>query len=164
MTLDTPSRERLKLVYLDFAQHVMNVYSYMYDTHNLTMRVTESLRTFEEEDALYAKGRTEPGRIVTNARGGFSYHNFGLAVDSCFLGNDPYLTKDPKGDFFWNEFGARCQLEGLVWGGNFSKLRDTPHCEMSYGHSLSELRAMYNDGGLRHVWEQIDLERENANH
>lgn len=38
-------------------------------------------RSFEEQSALYAKGRTAGGRIVTKARAGESYHNYGLAFD-----------------------------------------------------------------------------------
>jgi peptidoglycan L-alanyl-D-glutamate endopeptidase CwlK len=35
----------------------------------------------EEQAALYAKGRTAGGRIVTKARPGESFHNHGLAFD-----------------------------------------------------------------------------------
>ncbi|SVE43245.1 uncharacterized protein METZ01_LOCUS496099, partial [marine metagenome] len=43
--------------------------------------VVHTLRTYAEQDDLYEQGRTEPGKIVTNARGGKSWHNFGLAID-----------------------------------------------------------------------------------
>ena len=45
--------------------------------------VTQTLRTIEEQDALYAQGRTRPGNIVTKAKGGYSLHNFGVAFDIC---------------------------------------------------------------------------------
>jgi len=38
-------------------------------------------RTMEEQAALFAKGRTSKGKIVTKARPGESYHNYGLAFD-----------------------------------------------------------------------------------
>jgi len=38
-------------------------------------------RTMEEQAALFAKGRTSGGRIVTKAKSGQSYHNYGLAFD-----------------------------------------------------------------------------------
>ena len=38
-------------------------------------------RTMEEQAGLYAKGRTKPGKIVTKAKPGQSYHNYGLAFD-----------------------------------------------------------------------------------
>jgi len=34
------------------------------------IRIVQGLRTFEEQDALYAQGRSKPGNIVTNSRGG----------------------------------------------------------------------------------------------
>jgi peptidoglycan L-alanyl-D-glutamate endopeptidase CwlK len=49
------------------------------------------VRTVAEQDALYAQGRTKPGKIVTNAKGGQSAHNFGLAVD---IGPDPLDWSD----------------------------------------------------------------------
>lgn len=52
---------------------------------NIPILITQGLRTIAEQDALYAQGRTKPGAIVTNARGGYSYHNFGLAVDFALL-------------------------------------------------------------------------------
>ena len=48
---------------------------------NMAMRVVQGLRTIAEQNALYAKGRTSPGPIVTKAKGGSSYHNYGLAID-----------------------------------------------------------------------------------
>ena len=47
----------------------------------ITSKVISGLRTYDEQNDLYAQGRTKPGRIVTNARGGFSNHNFGIAFD-----------------------------------------------------------------------------------
>lgn len=45
------------------------------------IRVAQGFRTYAEQDALYAQGRTAPGKIVTKAKGGISNHNFGLAFD-----------------------------------------------------------------------------------
>lgn len=42
---------------------------------------THGYRTYGEQMALWAKGRTVAGPKVTNAKGGQSAHNFGLAVD-----------------------------------------------------------------------------------
>lgn len=59
------------------------------DTLNITLRITQGLRTFEEQNALYAQGRTKPGSKVTNAKAGQSFHNYGQAIDLVELkGND----------------------------------------------------------------------------
>ena len=47
----------------------------------ITLRVTYGLRTMQEQATLYAQGRTTPGKKLTNAKPGQSYHNYGLAVD-----------------------------------------------------------------------------------
>jgi peptidoglycan LD-endopeptidase CwlK len=38
--------------------------------------ITCTYRSSIEQDALYAQGRTKPGKIVTNAKGGQSEHNY----------------------------------------------------------------------------------------
>ena len=61
----------------------------------IQLRVTQGLRTIAEQDELYAQGRTKPGKIVTNAKGGKSNHNSGLAIDVCIVNCDgsPDLNK-----------------------------------------------------------------------
>ncbi len=54
-------------------------------TGRAKIRITQTLRTFEEQDELYAIGRTKPGKKVTNAKAGQSIHNYGLAVDICLI-------------------------------------------------------------------------------
>ena len=50
--------------------------------NNLDVRITNAFRSWDEQDRLYAQGRTLPGSLVTNAQGGDSYHNWGLAFDA----------------------------------------------------------------------------------
>lgn len=54
---------------------------------NLDVLVYCTVRSNEEQDALYAQGRTVPGKIVTNAHAGQSAHNYGLAIDFVPLEN-----------------------------------------------------------------------------
>ena len=54
-------------------------------TGRAKVRITQGLRTFQEQDDLYAIGRTKPGKKVTNAKGGQSIHNYGFAVDICMM-------------------------------------------------------------------------------
>lgn len=86
-------------------------------------------RTVEEENALYAKGRTLPGKIVTWARGGESPHNFGCATDWAYFenGNLVWLpAEDPK----WNEFGQAVEKAGGGWGGCWTGRKDIDHCQL----------------------------------
>lgn len=110
--------------------------------------ITQGLRTLAEQDALYAQGRTKPGDIVTNARGGYSYHNYGLAVDFALLLPDASnVSWDMKrdgnkdGEADWKEVVQEAKALGFEWGGDWTSFKDYPHLQMSFGLSLSELRA-----------------------
>ncbi|QQZ62036.1 M15 family metallopeptidase [Paenibacillus sonchi] len=110
--------------------------------------ITQGLRTAAEQDALYAQGRTKPGAIVTNARGGQSYHNYGLAVDfALLLPNGSSVSWDMVRDgdndqaADWLEVVQQAKRLGFEWGGDWTSLKDYPHFQMSFGLTLSKLRA-----------------------
>ncbi len=63
---------------------------------DITINIISGLRSYEEQDALYAQGRTAPGNKVTNARGGYSNHNFGIAFDIGVFSGNRYLPDSPK--------------------------------------------------------------------
>src|SRR5690349_7601657 len=48
----------------------------------ITLVVVQGLRTWAQQQAIYDQGRTKPGEIVTKAKPGQSYHNYGLAIDA----------------------------------------------------------------------------------
>lgn len=96
------------------------------------MFVVVGLRTAAEQAVLYAKGRTAPGHIVTNADGVIKKSNhqmradgYGWAVDVAFQDKDPFSLKHP-----WSLFGQRAEAEGLVWGGRFKHPVDLDHVEL----------------------------------
>ena len=86
--------------------------------------ITEGYRTVERQDALYAKGRTAPGTIVTGARGSSftSQHQWGIAFDIAI--NDKDKTYDVA---LLCEVGSIAKKIGLGWGGNWKDLIDRPH-------------------------------------
>lgn len=109
--------------------------------------ITQGLRTIAEQDGLYAQGRTKPGQIVTNARGGYSYHNFGVAIDFALLlpnGGVSWDTKrDGDGDGIadWDEVVTQAKRIGWDWGGDWRSFTDLPHFEMTFGLSTADYRA-----------------------
>lgn len=110
----------------------------------LDYRVICGTRTFEEQAALYAKGRTAPGPKVTNAKPGSSMHNFGLAIDcGVFKGKvymDDSTPADKKiADLMHKRVSTLCAKHKLRWGGNFKKLYDAPHFEYDTPYSLADL-------------------------
>ena len=99
--------------------------------------VTQTLRTLEEQDALYAQGRTKPGKIVTQAKGGYSFHNFGVAFDICPIVNGKAEWQDEN---LFKKIGAIGKKIGLEWGGEWTSFRDLPHFQYLAGYSLADFR------------------------
>lgn len=102
----------------------------------VTVKVISGTRSYEEQDALYAQGRTRPGPIVTNARAGYSNHNFGLSLDVGLFRGADYLEESP----WYAKLGPLGESVGLAWGGRWKGLVDTPHYELKHGLTLAELR------------------------
>lgn len=109
-------------------------------------------RSFEEQLALYNKGRKTPGKVITNAKPGQSFHNFGLAEDIVFkiLGKWSWDLKLP-----WNDLGKIGKKLGLEWGGDWKNIKDLPHFQYTNGLKLDKLNALYKQGGLEKVWEAV---------
>lgn len=123
---------------------------------NIAVRIVQGLRTIKEQDALYAQGRTKPGPIVTKARGGSSYHNYGLAIDFAILidkdGNGTYdelswdikKDNDKDGVADWLEVVKVFEAAGWEWGGKWSSLKDYPHLQKTFGYRWQVLLSKYN--------------------
>lgn len=123
---------------------------------SLAIRIVQGLRTIEEQNALYAQGRTKPGSIVTNARGGSSFHNYGLAIDFAILvdkdGNGTYdelswdikKDNDKDGTADWLEVVKVFEGAGWEWGGRFSSIKDYPHLQKTFGNKWQNLIEKYN--------------------
>ena len=93
----------------------------------LPVVIVETLRSYERSNELYAQGRTTPGQIVTKAKAGQSYHNFGLAIDMVLLDDgQPTWDFDPAGKV-WSRVVWLAKNRGLAWGGDWRGFVDTPH-------------------------------------
>ena len=96
------------------------------------LRVTEGRRSWERQAALYARGRTLPGAIVTHARPEADPHVRGAAADFCFRGPVPY---PPLADARWQLVGELATKAALAWGGGW-KHPDWDHVERPDWSSL----------------------------
>ncbi|WP_347385022.1 M15 family metallopeptidase [Paenibacillus pabuli] len=108
--------------------------------------ITHGYRSIEEQDELFNQGRSTAGNIVTNAKGGESYHNYGLAID--------FALRTPDGDVVWdmerddNHNGQADWMEvvdmakelGFTWGGDWANFPDYPHLQMDFGLSINDLK------------------------
>lgn len=118
------------------------------------IKVVSGYRSFGEQTKLYAIGRFgDKRKIVTHAMAGRSYHNYGLALDFCFVqgGVVSWSESNP-----WELLGREGKKLGLDWGGDFKKFTDRPHFELTYGTPLKSLELLMKNGGLEAVWRQID--------
>jgi peptidoglycan L-alanyl-D-glutamate endopeptidase CwlK len=109
----------------------------------INVKIICGTRTYEEQAELYAKGRTAPGKKVTNARPGYSWHNFGVAWD--------FVVFDAAGQPQWDSLlMERCgrigEDLGLEWGGSWKSFKDKPHLQLKMGITLAEARQRVKDG------------------
>lgn len=135
--------------------------NHCYQELGIALRVTDGYRDIKTQEDKYAQGRTKPGKIVTRARGGFSFHNYGFAFDvvSIVNGQPDYNFKD------WLKIGEAGEMFGLEWGGRWlSDLQkklpqelktraiqngdgfDKPHFQKTYGLTISQCFDQYAHG------------------
>lgn len=115
------------------------------------IRITQGLRTFEEQANIYNQGRTLPGKIVSNAKPGSSFHQYGCAVDFCLLHSDGSvsfsmsedLNKNKLSD--WKEVVNIFKSHGWSWGGDWVHSKDTPHFEKTFGHTWQDMLKLKED-------------------
>lgn len=150
--IDEKTIERIALMHPKLREEVRDIYFEISSalTGKAFCRFSYTLRTFAEQDGLYAQGRTTKGNIVTNAKGGLSYHNYGLALDIVLIDGknaswDIKKDYDSDGKADWIEVVNIFKQYGWTWGGDW-KFVDAPHFEKPLGYSIRTLLDMYNKG------------------
>lgn len=149
MTVDSISAERAKKLHPSIRMDVLELLTACANK-NVPIRIVQGLRTIDEQNALYAQGRTSPGKIITNAKGGDSWHNYGMAIDFCLLrqGNaiswnrDEDADKDGKKD--WHEVVELFLAKGFEWGGNWTSFPDYPHFQKTFNLTIKKARELYS--------------------
>ncbi len=110
----------------------------------IELLITATYRSPEEQNRLYAIGRTTPGRKVTNAKAGQSFHNYRLAYDVVPMrhGKPVWGTTGEDGKL-WQKVGEIGESKGLEWAGRWTRFREFPHFQYTGGHRLS----FFQNGG-----------------
>lgn len=122
--------------------------------NGIKVLVTSTLRDHESQNVLYAQGRTAPGKVVTNAKGGYSWHNFACAVDVVPLRNgvavwgtkgdgiDDNPSDDKSDDMeVWQRIASHAKAAGLEWAGDWVSFKEYAHFQFTGGLSMSEMRS-----------------------
>lgn len=166
--MDKISLERIELMHPAVREEVRELYAHINNKilgKGVRLRLAYTYRSVEEQDALYAQGRTKlfdnTGKrlgIVTKAKGGQSIHQYGLALDIVLLldkNNDGVFesaTWDTKTDFDkdkaadWMEVTNYLKANGWFWGGDFRTFPDMPHFEKTFKHTPTQLAAKLKAG------------------
>lgn len=100
--------------------------------------ITSTYRDMESQAALYAQGRTAPGKIVTNAKAGQSFHNYRLAFDFCPVIDGKAVWNDTA---LFTRCGEIAESVGLEWAGRWKSFKELAHCQATGGLSLADLQA-----------------------
>jgi len=132
----------------------------------LAVYIFEGMRTVERQRELYAKGRDTSGRVVdkrlvvTNAKPGSSFHNYGLGADLVFDGIPSTLKVDWSWSdkMPWDKMGQIAQGCGLEWAGKWRSFPEKPHVQLRTGLTVAQFQEAYKRGGLGEVWKLIDAE------
>jgi peptidoglycan L-alanyl-D-glutamate endopeptidase CwlK len=171
--IDNLSLSRLKLLHPIIREQAIDIYTNKIVpalTGEYFCRVAYTYRSFEEQDLLYAQGRTKlfdnNGKrlgIVTQAKGGLSFHQYGLALDIVLVSGKTAswdITKDwdKDGKSDWLEAIDKFRLAGWEWGGNW-KFKDYPHVQFPVKYTIKELLKKYekgdtfvdNENGIKYV-------------
>lgn len=163
--LSPVSEARLKELHPGLAERIRQV-ARLLEPEGINLVVVEGLRTWNEQDRLYDEGRTAgaPGQVVTNAAGGHSWHNFGLAVDCApeiaALGPLAGIDWNPKHPQ-WKRMEAVGVSVGLVTGANWLRIKDCPHFQLTGRFPTSpddEVRQIFQQGGIQAVWQESGLD------
>jgi peptidoglycan L-alanyl-D-glutamate endopeptidase CwlK len=157
--MDNVTLQRIQLLHPKLITEVEHMYTNQIVpalTGRAFCRFAYTLRTFAEQDALYAQGRTKlfdsNGNklgVVTKAKGGQSIHNYGLALDIVLIKDNKTASweetidfdKDGKAD--WMEVVNILKSNGWEWGGDWKSFKDKPHFQKTFGYTWQQLLAKY---------------------
>jgi peptidoglycan LD-endopeptidase CwlK len=162
---DKISIARAELLHPYIKEKVITGITFLESQIPAMIRLVYTYRSFDLQNQLYAQGRTTPGKIVSNAKGGQSLHNYGLAFDYALMYDkdkngthetlswDVLLDADKDKTADWTEVAKYFKELGFTWGGDFKKFKDSPHIEYNFGQKWSyfydkHLKGHYKNGFL----------------
>jgi len=162
MALDQITLKRIATLHPKVRKQALEMYTYANEKllgKGVRLRFAYTTRSFEEQEELYAQGRTKlfdnKGKRlgkVTNAKAGQSIHNFSLAFDIVLLLDknndgvfesaswDTKADNDKNGKSDWMEVTNYFKSQGWKWGGDFKSIVDPPHFEYTFGHTWKTLQ------------------------
>jgi len=162
--MDQNSEARLDLVHPKLAEKIRSM-AEMLAQENIVIKVVQGLRSWDDQAKLYAEGRDDGGnvvdksKVVTNAKPGTSWHNYGLAVDVAPFdaGIPDWNVEHPA----WKRIVAVGESVGLTSGSTWRSFPDWPHFQLTGQLPESPddaTRTAFTVGGMQQVWDDTLLE------
>lgn len=139
-----PKVEKIAVQFLKEANERINPLGF-------TVKIISTLRTWPEQQSLYEQGRTNPGKIVTNAKPGKSNHNWGVAFDIGIFEKGEYDTKNSQAQY--KVLGPIGEKHGLDWGGRWKSPADLPHFQHTGKYSNTDF---LNKVNVNNIDELLD--------
>lgn len=148
--MDVITEKRIATLHPNIRVEVKGIYDEIMTSlraKGIICRFTSCYRTEAEQNALFAQGRTDKSKpIVTMARGGESYHNYGLAIDICIIKNGVEASWDFSKD--WDGDGVAdlmevvhiFQMNGWEWAGTWKSFKEKPHVQKTFGKTIKALQ------------------------
>lgn len=163
--MDAVSEARLQLVCPTLAAKI-HLLAAMLEDEGIVFRVTQGLRSWNDQQKLWQQGRDSNGnivdltKVVTKAPPGHSWHEYGLAVDVVPMNQTP-----PQPDWNithpdWQRLVAVGESLGLFSGTEFHDIKDTPHFQLTGSFPESpndEVRQLFMNVGMEAVWTEAGL-------
>ncbi len=140
-TWDAISNQRIESLHPKIRSNAICFINDVEKTLKIKLRITHGLRTIKEQDALYAIGRDKSGKkvgkVVTNAKGGESFHNYGLAIDVVEINAGKAIWNTE-----WDKIAKIGEKHGFEWGGSWKTFKDKPHFQKTYGRKIGDLKKL----------------------
>lgn len=155
--MDQRSLDNLNTLHPKFRQSAIDAWTEAQAAmpDNVKIIVVQGMRTFFQSKMLYEQGRTTSGPIVTKAKAGQSYHNYGLAFDFAMITNG---KDDEMVGPNWLKVVSIMEAHGMTWGGEFPEgFHDNPHFENRYGYNWRDLLALHYAGKLIEGTQYVDI-------
>ena len=161
--MDPISEQRLSEVHPKLAAQVRELAEELAE-ENISIRIVQGLRSWAEQQAIWQEGRDGSGniidaaKVVTHAKPGYSWHNYGLAVDVAPF--DAGIPDWNRSHPAWARIVSVGESLGMVSGSTFKDCPDWPHFQMTGQLPESPddaVRIAYQQGGMQAVWNDTLL-------
>lgn len=99
------------------------------EKRNVFFLITSTYRDNESQNDLYEQGRTKKGLKVTNAKGGFSFHQYRVAFDVVPVVGKALIWDDNSP--LWSVIIEEAHKVGLTSGTDWVSFKEKPHLQFT---------------------------------